>query len=218
MGSTIRKPNMPGYQDGLIRLQMKEGWLVEIGGRILTAYTQATPHDALNAAGSFAYFEAVRCMRDIFCPKGWKIESENGLEAIALPDIKVRIIVSSGDQYTGNSDVAPSTKNSKGPQTKKIVNLNAKLRWLFPEMDKPIEQDSGDNATWIFLYHVDMKKNEMRIELSLPVGFDINKEIVQEWKERILLPSIDFDSSANEIIENEFTPEVEFEIKRKAND
>ncbi len=202
------------------RLGLEPGWLSEIGDKILAAYSQATPNDAANAGGSFAYFEAVRSFRDALIPKGWHTKRSNNLELTENPKKTFCIAVSSGDKYTGNVRVEPSTKNTKGNQTKKIVLSNCKRPSLFPEIDEAVRKNEADvGMTWIFLYHFDFEKAEMRMELSLPTGFDVSESKIQGWDKRLILPPIEFDASA--IIPSEpddATPEFEFEIRRKKDE
>lgn len=213
----ILKPNVLQQENELELLELTPDLLNDVGLRILTAYSQTTSHDAANAAGSYAYFAAVRAMRDILCPKGWSMARKANLEVIMNSEVSISILVSSGDKYTGREDREPSTKNSKGNQTKKIVYANAKNPYLFPEMNKAFQVNPGSTPTWFLLYHVDTKKSQMRMELSLPTSFDANDLKVHGWMRRIILSSIDFNRTQIEI-EQDFAPAVEFEIRRKSNE
>ncbi|MGX9727227.1 MAG: hypothetical protein ACTFAK_07880 [Candidatus Electronema sp. VV] len=104
---------MPEYEDKLAYFGIKENELREIAEKILTAYRQTTPHDALAAPGEFAYLEGVRSFRNLLCPRGWKKESDNNLELTVSPEKGISIVVSSGNKYTGNENFFPSTKNKK---------------------------------------------------------------------------------------------------------
>ena len=209
----------PDYEDPLEPFGIKEHDLLQLGEKILTAYRQATPNDAVTAQGSLAYYEGVRALRDLLCPQGWKKTTKNNLEITTSPDKKISIVVSSGNQYTGNSRIEPSTKNRKGKQTKKIVYSNIEQLPLFPELTEKNTHSSESDSTWILLYHIDEEDSEMRMELSLPVGFNENKSSIQihKWEKRIVLPPVQFDSFVPPS-KPEFTPEVEIEIKRRANE
>jgi hypothetical protein len=43
--------------------------------------------------------------------------------------------------------------------------------------------------TWILLFFADLKNDEVRIELSLPVGMDDNGQVTA-WDERLILPPV----------------------------
>lgn len=213
--TTVLKTSDLNGKDALRILGLNEEFFQEIGNRILSAYSQTTIHDAANASGSYAYLAAVRAIRDILCPKGWESFSKDHLEFTSLPKKKIKILVSSGDKYTGNKKFDPSTKNPKGSQTKKIVSQNSWQLYLFPEMMTSIQKKPDSEHTWFFLYHLDIKNTELRMELSLPINFN-GDDRVCEWKERIILPKIDFNSSTI-AVEPELIQEIEFEIKRKSN-
>ncbi|MCW5212330.1 hypothetical protein VU04_05420 [Desulfobulbus sp. TB] len=184
----------------------------------MAEYRRTTAHDAVTASGSYAYLEAVRCVRDLLCRKGWEKITKNSLEITALPERQVNVIVSSGNKYTGNKRIDPSTKNRKGKQTQKIVRSNMEQLPLFPELNQAVHK-SDSNSTWIFLYHVDIKAAEMRMELSLPVEFHKDTKQVNKWEKRIILPSISFDTF-DSTPKPATAPEAEIEIaiKRRVNE
>jgi hypothetical protein len=216
MINAVTVPTELDYEESLDFFGITEKDLVEIGERILSEYRKTTSHDAVTAAGSYAYYEAVRCIRTLLCPKGWKKKIQNGLEITTLPEKQISIIVSSGNKYTGNRRIEPSTKNRKGRQTQKIVLSNTEQLFLFPELNQSTrESDSG--ATWIFLYHIDIKNSEMRMELSLPIELHKDTLRVHKWEKRIILPNIGFDTF-DLTPKPEVVPEIEIEIRRRANE
>jgi hypothetical protein len=174
---------------------LKPQWFTEIGLKTLAAYRQTTIHDALNASGSFAYFAAVRAIRDVLCVRGWEIERQCNLELTVNGDKNIKVIVSSGNEDTGILDGHPKTKNPKGNQTKKAVIGNMKQITFHEYNEKfkieiKLTQDEDLNPTWIFLYHIG--NSEMRMELSLPTKINFQDMRVSDWNQRIIFPSIDF--------------------------
>lgn len=214
--TTTLQPNTPEQQKTLKTLGINPQLLCEIGTRILAAYNQATPHDAANAAGSFAYFAAVKASRDILCPQGWAPLRKHNLEFVVQLGRNLLLLVSSGDKNTGFvGDVEPKTKNPKGNQTRKVVAKNANQLYLWPEMEPPEHILDFDSApAWFLLYHIDPKEGIMRMELSLPIGFDIEELRVDGWKQRIILQSIEFNPSPT-LPDSDFADEFEVEIRRK---
>lgn len=198
----------------LRKIGIKE--LREIGEKILTAYRRATPHDALAAAGEFAYLEGVCSLRNILCPRGWEKKSDNNLELTVSPEKEISIVVSSGNKYTGNEKILPSTRNKKGKQTRRIVYSNVEQLHI-PGFKKRTKEQTC-YSTWIYLYYIDNKNCEMRMELSLPIQFDKNLKITN-WQKRIILSPIPFDPTSTPVIlSHKSAPEPEIEIRRRANE
>ena len=80
-------------------------------------------------------------------------------------------------------------------------------------------EDEQAKITWILLYHFDVKKGQMRMELSLPKTFDWDERKVTGWEKRIILEPIAFDADSIEIFPDpEFDPEIEIKIRRKKNE
>jgi hypothetical protein len=189
--------------------------LGQITERMLSASLQATPHDALNAAGTFAYLAGVRAKRDILVPHGWVPERINNLELTAHPDRKVALMVASGDKLTGNVDDEhhPRTRNHKGSQTTNRVNFNSRqLTFLGDGWDAPSNKKAISN-TWILLSHIDRVAKEMRFEISLPIGMDDSGH-VDRWEKRLIIPSIPFGDKPIPV-KPDFAPDAEIIIRRR---
>lgn len=207
--------------NALSDLGLRYEWLSEICQRALAAFNQATPNDAANAAGSYAYLAAVRAKRDILCPEGWEKKPYGNLEITRNPRDNTGIIVSSGDRYTGIKDKIPSTKNNKGSQTQMLVCQNhVQLKfWDEPKIDENKENELG--PTWILLYHIDKTNSELRMELSLPIEMNTDELKVTGWDKRIILPSINFDDLSDRFennSESEHDFESEIKISRRNED
>jgi len=207
------KPDTWQNINTLKSLGLDAEWLKEICLRALAAYSQATPHDAANAAGSYAYFAAVRAARDMLCPQGWDLQRQHNVELTKNPENNISLAVSSGDEGTGVENAIPRTKNPKGPQTKKMVAQNAK-QFILPGMEDKLNWNTVSESTYILLFHVDTVKSEMRMELSLPIEMDIEKMRVVGWKKRIILPPVEF-SPPITISESDSEPEIEIIVKRR---
>lgn len=211
-------PQSSEHQNELDSLHLKLEWLKEIGLRILAARRQTTSHDAVVAAGSYAYLAGVRFLRDILCPHGWQPLVKNNLELVANGDNSVHLLVSSGDINTGNKSQSPKTKNKKGTQTKRIIDVNLAQLCFWPEDQKNNQKDSDNKvSTWVLLHYFDENKSEMRMELSLPINFDDFNSNVGVWEKRIILPEIKID----DIIVDEYIEEpqeFDFEVRRKKNE
>lgn len=217
MTAKIYRTKTAEYRDQLSELGLKEEWLKPIAERALVAFNSATRHDPKSAAGVSSYNIVVRTLRDVLCPKGWKLKTDNNLEITENELLGISIIVSSGDKGTGNPNKMPKTKNGKGEQTKKIVLQNNIEPTLFEEFEAEHIKEQQISSTWMLLYHIDMKAKQVRMELSLPIEFDYYDTRVSSWKDRIILPTLHF-GERTIIKPEEFVEALEPEIKRRSND
>jgi hypothetical protein len=211
-------PNTSQQINFVSELGLSGELLQEVGRKALAAYHQTTAHDASGAAGQYAYLAAVRALRDILCPKGWEPHVRHNLEMTVNPETNISIMVSSGDEGTGVEDATPKTKNPKGDQTKRVVAFNARQLRL-PTLEYKV-QNISISKVWVLLYHTDVKKSQMRLELSLPVEMDMNDIHISGWNKRIILPPVDFEytvtTPAPKYRKN-FIEEFSIELKRKSN-
>ena len=217
MQTAIMLPDSLDQINALENLGLKQEMLQSIGLRILTAYSQATPHDAVGAAGTYAYLSAVKSIRDILKKEGWEPLQKDNMEMVTHKKLNINILVSSGDRFTGKTEREPSNKNPKGTRTSQVVSNNPRQPYLFPVMNKAVQLKKAPTPTWFLFYHVDLKKEEMRMELSLPSSYDLERRKIHGLVERIILSPVEFDGY-NIDIEEEFAPEFEFEVKRKGNE
>ncbi|RJP89363.1 MAG: hypothetical protein C4518_10295 [Desulfobacteraceae bacterium] len=218
MLSSVTKPNTTEQFEIIKSIGVQVKWLNDICLRALAAYNNATQYDAINAAGSYAYFAAVRAMREILCPLGWEMQREQNLEFTVNKKTGIRIIVSSGNKYTGNEFENPKTKNSKGGQTQKIVDEN----YYHQQLDLPLKvsktipnQPEKIKPTWILLHYIDPFKKEMRSELSMPLEIDFKELKVSSWGNRIILPVIKLNSVSSQQYNPNGETDVEFKIERR---
>ena len=219
----ILSPNTSSHYNALQELNLKTKWLTEITSRALLGYHTATKHDAVNAAGTYAYFAAIKAVRDILVPQGWEIHREHNLEMTRYCQTGTILIISSGNELTGiHGKKNPKTRNHKGTQTQKAVDRNHEQLYLWPELqERPItskiNKDLG--SSWILLYYVDSKNSEMRSELSLPISIDPKELRVDNWQTRIILPPVKFDHEPiNPDQEREYAPDMDITIKRRINE
>ena len=112
------------------------------------------------------------------------------------PDGTMAIAAVGGDPQTANTDSNPCNARTKGPRFTNEVENNAATssapRYTQCQLDLgPGDGDTvfADLQTWILLYFWDRTSNELRLELSLPIG--CNKGFVTQWETRIILPTQD---------------------------
>jgi len=197
----------------------------------LSKYRSASKLEPLNAGGSKASFAIIETLRSQLLGNGlgWKMLNQNGQSLTVNSEKQVSVIVTSGDKYTGLTDGDdPCTRNGKGAETKNQVKKNlGQTLCLFEEgiitdreeLPDEIVNSIDKNELWVLLYHFDLLKNEVRFELSLPIGIkevgNKGKVKVSEWAERLIFPSLPFDESNNSNEAQEFNDEIEFNIKPK---
>lgn len=221
MSASVIFPGTSEHKTKLDFFGLNEGIFQDISDRIFGEYNKATPNDAKAAAGSYAFFAGIRALRDILCPLGWHNHCEGNIEMVMAPLSQFAITASSGDKNTGNDREEPKTKNHKGSETVKLILKNQSESYsLFPEVElSPVVYDPNRLPTWFLLYHIDLAKNEVRMELSLPISIDVYNMRINHWKERIILSTVRFDGTPiNKINQEESYLDFDIEIKRKNNE
>ena len=161
-----------------------------------------------------AWSEAVRTLRDALKPEGWTRFNDQNSPKTVSPDGTVSIIVSTGNDATGNDKASPATSSSKGPITADAIEVNRSLQLFLPGMELPVEllDDDEQVSTWILLVH--HAKNELRAELSLPLDVGTDGR-VSVWKERIILSAQPLDIETV-VIMPPVQPDIDVAVRRKA--
>lgn len=185
----ITKPQ--NVTNELLSYGIPEAYLTEAVKRGYSARNNATSNDPPSTAGNYAFFATVRAIRELFIPKGWEKINKHNLCYTVNVETKVAIVVSSGNQDVGIEDALPHTKNPKGEQTKTYISNNRDI-FEVEEKAQKIITEFPDFETLILLYYFDPKKNEIRLELSLPI--DIDNGHISGWHKRIILPPISSDT------------------------
>lgn len=207
-------PKTSDFINTMNRFGLKPKWFQQIGLRILAEFNRTTPHDAVSAGGLYAYLSGVRAIRDILAPQGFKFLSQNNIESTYRPTDKFKIIISSGCPDTGKNKGTPKTRNPKGKQIKRMLYYNPN-QILIPGVISKLRPED----IWILLFHVDIKNEEFRMELSQPLQMEINgeKERVEHWHQRIIFSPIKFNPEPI-IPQPEFASELDIKIKRRINE
>lgn len=173
-----------------------------------------------SAAGYNAWNYAVKHLRleATMCQWGEPFES-NGIEGIKSSLRKITVIVTSGNKSTGIESEEPRPKNYKGSGYNELMSGNLELFESHDDLfgANAITGESSDpNQTWLFLFHIDEKKQEIRFELLLPTR--IENKIISGYKKRIILSPIDISNEpnikSNEELEDSVV-EVDFDVSRK---
>jgi hypothetical protein len=155
----------------------------------------------------------VRRLRQGTAPIGWKPDNANNY-CVALSPEGIAIAVATGDDNTGRREAVPSTSSPKGPCTIEAVAVNQLVLDLrLPgEEDQIKVPDAIQRQTWLLLIYLD--RSEVRAELSLPQSLD-EQDRVTGWRERIILPSVDFDPNQIEMPSDD-SPDIDIAVRRRA--
>ena len=124
----------------------------------------------------------------------YDIGRSRGYETVYSAERRVAFTVVAGDSFTGKDGARPPRlTRPKGVVTKERVDRNretaiglVQLALIPDENDKKPPPDELCD-TWFLIVHA--AKDEVRIELSLPVDLD-GDSVVSEYYERILLPPV----------------------------
>ena len=173
-------------------LDLSPAPLIEVMEYAYAHYAECTRHDPKVAAGYILWAKGVRGLRDRLVPQGWSAASADNYETVLHKSGLWQIAVAGGDARTGQNGPSPSTRTDKGSATGRAISLNRYSQeqapfdnGAFPALAMPIRQ------TWILLLHVDHMNEQVRAELSLPLGLDQDGH-VSWWFERILLPPLPY--------------------------
>lgn len=165
----------------LALLDLSKELLAEVAIRAISQKRSAVSNHPVNAAGTFAYHEGVRSMRDLFVDGvTWKKLVENGIEYIENPYKKLRVIYQNVDYACNSShDPQPLTKRGGSAKSKAISSNQSDI--FGRELTNP--------NVWVIC--VSEKDGVVNAELSKPTKILENGEFSQ-FKERIfVLENID---------------------------
>lgn len=188
-------------------LEIEPSDLRHVSENIIHAQRKATDNHPNNFKGTIMWHDGVKSLRDQLIPKGWIRIPEvhaGGKSLTVNSDRSIAIDVSAGNQFVG-TNAEPSTKNTKGSSTEFLISANQGELFEINE-DSCIDMTETDGVqTWMFLYFFDLKKQELRTELSLPDKM-VN-HVVKGWRERIILEPI---SLVNQAVPEEHKKETVF--------
>ncbi len=143
---------------------------------------------AENYAGTIAYHEALKTLREEGLRHGLEKLSRKGVQLCVCAKTRVAVVIAQGDSRTGdtkNLHIKPSTKYPRGPMSCSV--LEAQLS-LFP--GEPSAKESPYEV-WLLLLHM-TPSGETLAELSHPSVIDIKESedgtesgTILDWHERI---------------------------------
>jgi hypothetical protein len=217
----------PDVTDGLAKLMVPASALHHAIENAYFGYARCTAHHPRNYPGIASWADGVRGLADKLKTEGWHLITLKGQPRVVNDDGSLAITVATGDENTGrNGGQEPRTKSGKGRTTVESVFRNG---FLFPQMEQEAEERIRRmqvRSLWILLLFRDMVAGKAYCELSRPVTMEqkvgkIRKQRIIGWSERIILPPVAVEPTANattlkEIQETDAkSPEINVEIKRR---
>jgi hypothetical protein len=201
----------------LSELGLRQEILCEAVQRGQAARASCTPNHPAPFQGIWAWAETVASLRELLRPEGWTRADSGNLPLTVDAAGRVSLIVSTGDENTGNPKVSPCTRSSKGPRTLNAVTVNALQMTLFDVRLRPEDLDeTSGRMTFLLLFHSDTKTNEVRCELSRPIKMNEEGQ-VSGWAERVILPASPLSGHVTEVPSHvPQTPNVEVKVKRRS--
>lgn len=173
--------------DRLAELGLSVELIERIVRRADAEASTCTPLDPPIMGGLTRWGRTTRFLREELIPAGWGYDNPRNLPRTIHPSGEFAIVVTSGDELTGLTDLLPTTKYPKGYATVRAVENNEQLAFDFGDfgpLDEVRSLDVGAFLTWFLMFRDD--ENGFRVELSLPDAITGGRII--SWTERIILP------------------------------
>ncbi|MDR0945119.1 MAG: hypothetical protein LBM66_03015 [Bifidobacteriaceae bacterium] len=168
------------------------------------------------APGVERWLETVGRLRELLAARGWTSDDTRNVPRALSPDGLVALGVMSGTAAVGRAGFTPQAAHRRGPATQRAVDINQSM---FEQLELNVEVLLADMAaernaqrqSWFLLYHRELA-GELRAEVSLPTAMDNGR--VLRWKERIILPTIQFEPVVTPLVEGDNgDDEQSFEIR-----
>lgn len=214
---TILSFDHPSQPAQLIRVGVTEQILLRSLWAGASRYAECTLNHPVTAPRFYCWSETVTGLADELTPNGWERIDRKNLPVLLSPDRSIGLIVSSGDERTGNPLLEPSKINS-GPKTTELIVSNRvrQLQMMGAGFDVYSKEETVEWETWVFLYYRDPIQRVMKSELSRPVGFTGSMQATK-WDDRWILPSLPLDPEVQNLPEESkyLEPEIEVEVTRK---
>lgn len=159
----------------------------------------ATPNHPANTAGTRAYQEHVRVMREAHIRhEGWKRLLHDHLELVCNPQKTLAFGVMIGDSATGNPGLHATNLHRRGAATERAARTNSGQLEFFPAPTGPdevrldVEEALGLQVWFLVSYRVTVD-GAIRIHSELSLPGKVEEGFVAKWQRRIPLPVLEMD-------------------------
>jgi hypothetical protein len=179
---------------------------------------ECTVNHPASAAGFYSWADTFAALAEMLILEGWTKTEVRNLPVLLSPDNSVGLIVSTGDDHTGKATWEPAKKTT-GPQTVEFVKNNRIRQLQIPGLAHNAMYGTSpeyDWDTWVLLFYRDVGRQELRAELSRPVGFNGDLK-AGHWAERLMLEPISLDPEVaiTTEVSEQSGPDIEVEVTRK---
>jgi hypothetical protein len=151
----------------------------------VAARAACTEHDPATLPGTLLSGRAIRALRDMLTPRGWRKETFRGLELVVNPTGRTAITAAVA-RLSGHGT---STRHPKGPAMQAVLSTNREVQLdLFEAaVASPATTEEKGKETWILLIH--FHRTRVDFQLSLPDEMDADGR-VSSWLEHIVFSPI----------------------------
>ncbi|MFF8284799.1 hypothetical protein ACF06W_19050 [Streptomyces albus] len=164
------------------------------------AHRTATLNHPANTAGTRAYEEHVRILREMHIRhEGWKRLRHDYLELVCSPDGAVAIGVMPGDTATGDPLLLPRNARRRGGSTARAAEENAFQQMeLFsgprPRNEIVLSKDEAQRLqVWFLVWYRHQVSDKVFFPCELSLPGDVTDGYVTRWEQRIPLPAFQMD-------------------------
>jgi hypothetical protein len=175
------------------------------------ARASCTPNDPPLLPGFLGYAYAIRKLRELLLPLGWRKDDPGNFSRTINDQRRIYVVVASGNEFAGRlSEAYPATKNPKGRHTEEAVKANRQIDlfpWTIPEEAKQTAETAYYQAWWLLSQTDD---EAVFLELSRP--HEMNGGQIIDWAERIILPPLEGPSPAT--VPDDFGPDFDPPVGR----
>lgn len=181
----------PYAATALDALGLTEATLLESAEWGLRHAFSCSLHEPPSVPGVIAWGKIVRGLRDRLVPAKWKPNDANNYATVISPSGLDAIAVAAGDSGTGRAEAEVATRTTKGPVTRAKAGQNqlSLFEMVAEQFPSPRPLPNAGPRTWLLLHYVDEEAEQIRVELSLPIGIDENGRVTG-WHQRIILTPI----------------------------
>lgn len=184
------------------------------------AARQATEDSPKTAAGLQRWMSTVQNLRRGLRAEGWTLSDPANSPQIVSPSGIVSLAVVTGDLETGSTEPGSEPRNLRpfGPTLASAIEKNRakQVRGQLEITDvveaalaRTISTYDGTPIQWVLMHHRS-SDGKLRAEVSLPTSGE--GRFIRRWRERIVLPPLDFEGPTIPADSDLTSDDVDFDI------
>lgn len=147
--------------------------LVEVARAVVAARADAVENDPATAEGQFAYIFGTRSTRTLWRRKGWLLHREENIEAVKHPKIDWKVIYQSVDLASHVSH-DPRAASGKGSGADRLIDAGQGSLFTPEQLAAGHASKFNPLNSGAWFYCVSVNGDDVRAELSLPIGISGN--------------------------------------------